>query len=359
MFQFDEIASLPPFSLGERDKDALFEGAMADITQYHFERCHDYRKIVQGLGFDPKRPCGVSDFPFLPARIFKSHELLSADRSDIVKTMTSSGTTGQSVSKIFLDRETSARQTKALVRITSDFLGGHRLPMLVIDSSELLKDRKMFSARGAGILGFSMLGRDVTYALDGEMRLNFEAMEAFLDRHRGEKVLLFGFTFMIWEHFCKALAESGRWLPIEGGILVHGGGWKKLRASAVSSDEFKEALRSVCGVSRVHNYYGMVEQTGSIFMECEEGRLHCSLFSDVIVRRHGDFSPCRVGEEGLIQVLSLLPVSYPGHSILTEDAGLVTGVDDCPCGRLGRTFAVKGRIAQAEVRGCGDTYERG
>jgi hypothetical protein len=358
MFGLDEIASLPPFSLGERDKDAIFRRAMEDMTLYHLERCDDYRKIVRRLGFAPKSCRRVSDFPFLPVRLFKSHELLSADRADITKTMTSSGTTGQRVSKIFLDRETSARQTKALTRITSDFIGGHRLPMLVIDSNELLRDRKMFSARGAGILGFSMLGRDVTYALDGEMRLNFEAVEGFLERHRGEKILLFGFTFMIWEHFYKVLAESGRRLPMEGGILIHGGGWKKMEASAVDSAGFREALRSVCGVSRVHNYYGMVEQTGSIFMECERGRLHCSIFSDVIVRNHVDFSPCPSGQDGLIQVISLLPWSYPGHSLLTEDIGNVTGTDDCPCGRLGRTFAVKGRIARAEARGCSDTYEK-
>ncbi|MDR3355073.1 MAG: hypothetical protein LBO21_08550 [Synergistaceae bacterium] len=358
MFQFEEIASLPPFSLAQRDKEALFERAMTDLTLHHLERCMDYKKIVQGLGFDPKSSHGVLDFPFLPVRLFKSHELLSTDRSEIVKTMTSSGTTGQRVSKIFLDRETSARQTKALARIASDFLGGRRMPMLVIDSSDLLKNRSMFSARGAGILGFSMLGRDVTYALDGEMKLNFDAVEDFLDRHRDENILLFGFTFMIWEHFYKTLAKSARRLPIENGIVIHGGGWKKMRDEAVDSASFREALRSVCGASRVHNYYGMVEQTGSIFMECEEGRLHCSIFSDVIVRNHMDFSPCRTGEDGLIQVISLLPGSYPGHSILTEDTGCITGIDDCPCGRLGRTFTVRGRIAQAEARGCSDTYEK-
>jgi phenylacetate-coenzyme A ligase PaaK-like adenylate-forming protein len=145
---------------------------------------------------------------------------------------------------------------------------------------------------------------------------------------------------------------------MENGIVIHGGGWKKMQDEAVDSAGFGEALRSVCGASRVHNYYGMVEQTGSIFMECEEGRLHCSVFSDVIVRRHRDFSPCQTGEDGLIQVISLLPGSYPGHSILTEDTGCVTGTDDCPCGRLGRTFIVRGRIARAEARGCSDTYEK-
>ena len=54
----------------------------------------------------------------------------------------------------------------------------------------------------------------------------------------------------------------------------------------------------------------------------------------------------------------LLPGSYPGHVLLTEDVGTLEGEDDCPCGRKGRYFKVHGRIAKAEVRGCSDTFSR-
>ena len=63
------------------------------------------------------------------------------------------------------------------------------------------------------------------------------------------------------------------------------------------------------------------------------------------------------GEEGVLQVLSPLPRSYPGHSLLTEDLGVLLGEDDCPCGRKGKYFKVTGRVPRAEVRGCSDTYE--
>ncbi|MBR5626924.1 MAG: hypothetical protein IKW74_04810, partial [Thermoguttaceae bacterium] len=99
-------------------------------------------------------------------------------------------------------------------------------------------------------------------------------------------------------------------------------------------------------------------QTGSIFVECEYGRIHASCFSDVIIRRPSDFSVADIGERGLVQLVSLLPTSYPGHSILTEDEGEITGIDDCPCGRLGKTFKIHGRIKNAEVRGCSDTFGR-
>ena len=117
------------------------------------------------------------------------------------------------------------------------------------------------------------------------------------------------------------------------------------------------ALAAATGVEQVYNYYGMAEQTGCIYMECPCGHLHASVWSDVVVRRSGDFSLCEPGEEGVLQVLSLLPRSYPGHSLLTEDLGVLLGEDDCPCGRLGKYFRVTGRVPRAEVRGCSDTYE--
>jgi len=270
--------------------------------------------------------------------------------------MTSSGTTGQAVLKIYLDRQTAGNQQKTLVKIVSDFIGSTRMPMLVIDSPSVIKNRAMFSARGAGILGFSIFGKDTTYALDDDMRLNLDAVTAFLERHQGERILLFGFTFMIWQHFYSELRKLDRKIDLSNGVLIHGGGWKKLISQAVSKERFKTSLTDVCGLSDIHDYYGMVEQTGCVYMECEYGHLHASIFSDIITRRPEDFSLCEVGEKGIIQVVSLLPESYPGHSLLTEDEGVIRGEDDCPCGRKGKYFEVIGRLKNAEIRGCSDTY---
>jgi len=100
----------------------------------------------------------------------------------------------------------------------------------------------------------------------------------------------------------------------------------------------------------------MVEQTGCIYMECECGHLHASNFSDIIIRRPIDFSEANIGEDGIIQVVSTIPESYPGHSMLTEDEGRILGIDDCPCGRKGKYFKINGRLKNAEIRGCSDTY---
>ena len=100
----------------------------------------------------------------------------------------------------------------------------------------------------------------------------------------------------------------------------------------------------------------MVEQPGSIFTECDIGdRLHCSKFSDIIIR-DSQLNKLPHNKKGIIQVLSLLPESYPGHNLITEDLGEILGEDDCPCGRKGKYFIVHGRIPRAEVRGCSDVY---
>ena len=214
----------------------------------------------------------------------------------------------------------------------------------------------MFSARGAGILGFSIFGSKRLYALDENMQLDITAIKDFLDEHKDEPILLFGFTFMVWQHFYKELLRTGYHPDLSRGILIHGGGWKKLLSESVSQEEFKQRLKEVCGIQYVHDYYGMVEQTGTIYMECEQGHLHASVFSDIIIRKAEDFSAAPIGQPGIVQVLSVLPQSYPGHSLLTEDEGILLGEDDCPCGRLGKYFKITGRIKNAEIRGCSDTY---
>jgi phenylacetate-coenzyme A ligase PaaK-like adenylate-forming protein len=356
VFALSDLDELPPFSLRREATADLHLRALSDLTALHYERCAPYHRVLDVLGYDPRRLACVEDIPFIPVRLFKHYDLLSVDRSEIVKTMTSSGTSGQSVSKIFLDRPTAAGQTRVLARLVSSFIGKKRLPLLIIDSQSVVKDRALFSARGAGILGFSVFGHDVAYALDDRMQLDVPRVLAFVEKHQHEAVLLFGFTFMIWEHFCAALAAAGLRLALDRGIMIHGGGWKQLLDRAVDNDTFKKAIRDVSGVTRIYNYYGMVEQTGSIFMECDAGHLHASIYSDVVIRDHRDFSPLPVGQEGLVQLLSLLPLSYPGHSLLSEDIGVVLGEDDCACGRGGKYVAIRGRVQNAEVRGCSDTY---
>lgn len=352
----DDFYALNPYELDKTHKNELLANELIELTRMHSEKCEYYRNFLKSVGYNENEVCSVADIPFFPVRMFKTYDLLSIERENVFKTMTSSGTTGQSVSKIFVDKETAMIQQKVMIKILSDFWGKKRLPMLIIDTPAVLKDRKMFSARGAAILGLQVAAKEMVYALNDDMSLNRDVIKEFLSKYPSQPFIIFGFTFMVWQHLYQELCEWDEKIDMSMGWLMTGGGWKKLESEAISRGLFKEKINDVCGITHFLDHYGMVEQTGCIYAECEYGHLHASIYSDVIIRDYKDFSVCQNGEKGIIQVVSALPHSYPGHSLLTEDEGVVMGEDDCPCGRKGKYIKILGRMKEAELRGCSDTY---
>ncbi|ARM31361.1 acyl-protein synthetase [Prosthecochloris sp. HL-130-GSB] len=347
----------PVYQMPKREKRELLTERLKALTQHHYNHCKEYASLLNAYGVEFNAITSLENIPFFPVRLFKSYELRSVPENEVFKVLTSSGTTSQTVSRIHLDRNTAAAQTRALVRIMQSFLGKQRLPMLIVDHPGVIKNRHSFSARGAGILGLSNFGRNHTYALrDENMELDMEVIEAFLDKNRNEKIFVFGFTFMIWKYLVQTLERMGKHIEIPDAILIHSGGWKKLHDEAVDNRTFKRRLQSVTGIQSVHDFYGMVEQVGSVYMECEHGFLHAPSYSDILIRDPYDWSVRSVNQPGVVQVLSTIPTSYPGHSLLTEDIGTLHGEDDCACGRAGKYFTIQGRLKRAEIRGCSDTH---
>ncbi|GJQ57880.1 MAG: acyl-protein synthetase [Candidatus Scalindua sp. AMX11] len=346
-----------PFSLTASEKGKQFLDRLIVLHRHHSERCSEYRNIYKAFGRQKTLPRDDTDFIPLPVRLFKTLTLKSVNPEDVQKTLTSSGTTSQNVSHIYLDKETSRLQTKVLAHIINDYIGTKRLPMLIIDTEDVIKDRQLFSARGGGILGFSTFGRNHLYLFDSEMNIKVNELKGFCDRFKEQPVLLFGFTFLIWKYFVEVLKANNQSVSLPHGILIHSGGWKKLKDDAVDNETFKTAIRGTTGIQSVYNFYGMVEQLGSIFMECERGFFHTCLFNNIVIRNWKTLKVCQKGEEGIIEVQSVIPWSYPGHVLITEDLGVLIGEDNCECGRKGKYFVVNGRIPVAELRGCSDTFQ--
>lgn len=350
----DRFFQEPPYGLNCSQKESLFLKRLAQLTHHHVHHCSAYKKMLAFFPdlIDEGDP--LERFPFLPVRLFKEVDLRSVPDHKVQKVLTSSGTTGHIRSRIALDRQETVRQTKVLAHIAINFTGLKRVPMLVIDSQAVLARSDMSSARTAAITGFSLFGRPITYALDKHGKSDLNVLKAFEARYGSQPVFVFGFTFLVFSKFLKYLEEQGVRLNLKRGILIHGGGWKKMADQRISARAFRDLTHKITGIQTIHNYYGLVEQTGSIFFECGHNYFHTSVFSDVLVR-NAHLEPCTIGERGLLQVFSVLPESYPGHVLLTEDEATIFGEDDCPCGRKGKYFVVHGRVQDAEIRGCSDT----
>lgn len=343
------------FSIGKLEKETLMLDQLKELHALHYDKSDIYKSVTDLMYASTKDLKHIDQLPFLPVSAFKNHEIKSISDEDVFKVLTSSGTTGQAVSKIYLNKETAQLQTLALSKIMTHILGKARLPMLIIDSKAVYKNGSSFSARGAGILGLSIYGKDHTYILDDNFNPVETSLADFLEKYQNQPVLIFGFTFMVWEYLYLSKLEKK--YDLSNAILVHSGGWKKLIDMAVDNSTFKEKLNEKFGLKHIYNFYGMVEQVGSVFIENSEGYLHCPNFADVIIRNPYDFSVQPNGTEGLIQVISTLPKSYPGHSLLTEDIGVIMGEDNCSNGWKGKYFKILGRAKRAELRGCSDTFK--
>lgn len=350
----NDLFDIPQFSMVQDRKDDMLFSELRNLHRSHMHRSQEYAAIVNALFPHHESAGRIEHLPFLPVAVFKTYQLKSIPDSEVIKVLTSSGTTGQAVSRIHLDTETAQLQTRALSKIIGHVVGTKRLPMLIIDSKSVLRNRASFSARGAGILGLSVFGKDHTYVLDDDLTLMEPVLEEFLEKYSGQPLLIFGFTFMVWLYLYSA--KLSRSFDLSRAVLIHSGGWKKLTDLAVDNETFRHRMLERFGLKNIYNFYGMVEQVGSVFLENSDGSLHCPNFADVIIRNPIDFSVQREGEPGLIQVVSTLPSSYPGHSLLTEDIGVLTGTDSASNGWKGKCFKVLGRAKKAELRGCSDTF---
>ena len=290
----------------------------------------------------------------MPVRIFKDYDLLSVKKNKIVKVLLSSGTTGTKQSSIFLDRKNSINQIKTLQKIMYGLLKQkEKIPMLIISQNIRNLDRLKFNAKIAAINGFSMFGKDHTYLINSKGHIDYKILNDFLKKNKNKKFLIFGFTVDIFNYLINKINKKKIKSDFSKAILLHGGGWKKLEKHKISNSKFKFKLTQKLNLKSIVNYYGLIEQVGSIFLECKCGYFNTTEYSDILIRDR-NFNILGSGSKGFLQILSTLPTSYPGHNILTEDIGEIIMDKNCNCNPSKKKFLVHGRFPKAEPRGCGN-----
>jgi phenylacetate-coenzyme A ligase PaaK-like adenylate-forming protein len=357
----ESLLAEPPYGVDPQQRQRNLLALLKQELIYACDRNPQFRNYVAHWPIDFREAKDIADLPYLPVGVFKANPPLALVGADEVKrTLTSSATTGQVPSRIVLDAATARRMTKGVLTIVRDFIGSARRPYLVIDTPENLASQGQLGARGAAVQALGSFATEIVSCLrpgrDGDSSLDVEKLLTCAAKWKNAEVLVYGFTYVIWTQLVQTLQRQGITLDLPNVRVLHSGGWKRLLQQAVTRDVFIQGVACAFGCSpeRIVDYYGMVENVGVIYPDCDYGNKHVPAFAEVIVRNPLTLAPVKAGQRGLIQVCSVLSTSFPGFLLLTEDMAEVIGDDNCRCGRRGTSFRFAGRVPKAEVRGCGN-----
>ncbi len=351
-----------PYQSNADDKKILFNKALYESFRHHIKNNKLFRTFCENQNFDfNKMPEDLSEYPYLPVNIFKNRDLSSVSEKNINGILSSSATSGIP-SRIVLDSITSRRQTMISAKVMSSYLGSKRRPYFVLDEDPLKSNAVEISARSAATRGFLILSSNPEYFLfqSGD-HLNFDLnkFESFAEKNQNleQEICIFGFTYILYSNVIQELLKKGVKFKLpKNSKVAHIGGWKKLESQKVSKEKFILDVSSVFGIdeSNIFDFYGFTEQMGLLYVSAGHSPKIVPIYSEIIIRDFQTLEPVDDGKEGLIQILTPLPNSYPGISVLTEDVGVIKNRGIDKFGRNGTQFEIIGRAKEAEVRGCGD-----
>jgi len=335
----------------------LFVDSFREVATHHYDHNRLFRALCDDARFSPESVRIEEDLTRVPpvlVTLFKEHDLLSVDTSEVVLTLTSSGPGGQK-SQQHLDQHSLdnvrslARSVHAALGLTSqqsyDYLCFTYDPRVARDLGTAFTDELLTSFTGVGEIYYAIQWDDDA----GEFRFNepgaLETLQRFATSPRPTRILGFPAFLM------RLLRDPAVTIDLGPDSWVQtGGGWKKDETSRIDKTTFRRQVadRLAIPASHIRDMFGMVEH-GIPYVDCELGQLHVPNYARVLVRSPHDLSRRPDGEVGLLHLLCTYNTSYPCLSVLTTDYGRL---QRCSCSIGGPTLLLEGRAGVAKHKGC-------
>lgn len=353
MSNFKNFFDSPPFDYDISEKDLNLIESLRSNLQHQYNNCLPFKRLLDKRKFNLSKDFNLEDIPYIPVTIFKDYQLKSVKEELIVRKLTSSATSSQNPSQIFIDKETRVNQMKSLVWILSSFLGKKKMPYLIMDIDPNLKKGDFeLSARGAAIRGFLVGASKSSFCMNEGLEIDYKKFYSLIKYYEksNEKFVLFGYTYILYLYVAMKMKEKGEKLNLSNCIVMHIGGWKKLYDQKVSKEDFNKILVDIFGVKKdnILDVYGFTEQLGTVYISKGNGMKEIPKISKVLVRDPYTLEVLKDNQEGLLQFLNPIPYSYPGLSVLTDDLGVKCTINNK------EYFEITGRAKNSEIRGCGD-----
>lgn len=343
-------------------QDRAFLRAMQEAFAFHYMGNDMLQRLCEERRFFPwdlRRQEQIPEIPYFFVTALKYHEVRSVPEEEIVLTLRSSGTTGQT-SAIYLDR-TSLRRIKRIVRhiyLDLDMVSKVRTNYLCFTyDPEVAKD--VGTAFSDKLLTGLTRVNHVCYAIvwdqeRNDWHLDVERVARHLERYEesGRPFRILGFPAHTWRVLEEIVGKRGR--PFRFGpksFVITGGGWKNFDNQQIDPEVFREQVGRWLGIParNVRDLYGMVEH-GVPYCECEKNNMHVPCYSRVYARDPVTLEVLPPGQAGLLQFVTPYHRSFPAVSLLTTDRGAV--FSGCRCGRPSPVLKLLGRAGVKKHQGC-------
>jgi phenylacetate-coenzyme A ligase PaaK-like adenylate-forming protein len=299
------------------------------VFKFQYEATAVYHKFCKLLDKHPSNVNSLRDIPFIPIEFFKSHDILSS-KEPIVKTFTSSGTTGSQTSKHFITDLTIYEDSFNIA--FQEFYGNPEdYAILALLPSYLERDGSSLIYMANNLIADSKHPKSGFYLHNLEdLAQTLKALDA-----SGQKTLLIGVSFALLD-----LVDAYSF-QLENTIVMETGGMKGRRKEMIR-EELHEILSKGFGVNHIHSEYGMTELLSQAYSN-GQGVFNCPKHMKILIRDPEDaLTYLNKGKTGGINVIDLANLNSCSF-IATQDLGKQISETD---------FEILGRFDHSDVRGC-------
>jgi len=306
-----------------------FEKKALEIFAYQSLQNPVYREYLSLLKIQPSQVRSISDIPFLPIELFKSHKIISGKNPAQI-TFTSSGTTGSVTSKHPVVDPAFYLEI-ARTGFASFYGSVEKYCVLALLPAYLER-------QGSSLV--YMVQEFITksrYQESGFYLDNLEALSKQLAYNQTHQIptLLIGVSFALLdlaEQFPQNLSK----------ITVMETGGMKGRRKEITRDELHSLLKIAFNLTDVHSEYGMTELLSQAY-STGNGWFKGTPTLRVLAREITDpFSYVSPGRTGLLNIVDLANVDSCSF-IASEDLGQLNE---------NGAFRVIGRLDASDIRGC-------
>jgi phenylacetate-coenzyme A ligase PaaK-like adenylate-forming protein len=318
------------FSLTPHSGDDVFNQVSLAVFKFQASTNRVYRSYLSNLKVNPDSIHHYTRIPFLPIEFFKSQEVICNELQPSATCFTSSGTTGQAVSRHFVN-DISVYQ-HSFEKCFEMFYGNPGEYCILA-----LLPNYLERAGSSLVYMCDHLIRKSGHPKSGFYLHNLdELIQTIHDlKELKQKTLLLGVSYALMD-----LAERDVKLD-ENFIVMETGGMKGKRKELLKV-ELHAFLRRRFNLSTIHSEYGMTELLSQAYSK-EGGLFNCPPWMKVLIRDVND-PFCYMGNEktGGVNVIDLANFNSCAF-IETKDLGRSKQSGD---------FEVLGRFDNSDLRGC-------